>query len=353
MIVDLPRRYSPDGESVEGGFGSVFFCDDLNLKRKVAIKVINDRRDRRRINDEIQALLAMRSKHVVQVYDVVVSKNGDIGIVQEFIDGDDLFESSLPKTSLESYLKTLWQIAVGLADIHNAELIHRDIKPNNIKIDGEGILKIFDFGLARPEGPKARTIGFVGTPGFAAPELYSGGAFTKAVDTYAFGATALYIATDDLPKVMLAVPPARPAPNAFTDLPFKLHSEVEDILHRCISTNSLERPQMREVKAVLGKHLLINKHQALTIHNGHPSLLNAAAPEVSLELPRIGRVEIHYDGLTFSVAEVSGEVYINNRLAVKNDEIPGSCVVSLGSPMRRANERAFITFDVSNPEVVL
>ena len=110
MIADLPKRYVPDGEMRAGGFGSVFFCDDSHLERNVSIKIIYDRRQQRRISDEVKALLQMRSKHVVQVYDVVVSANGELGIVQEFIDGEDLFESEVPRQSLDSYLKTLWQI---------------------------------------------------------------------------------------------------------------------------------------------------------------------------------------------------------------------------------------------------
>jgi serine/threonine-protein kinase len=353
MIADLPKRYAPDGSIKTGGFGSVFFCDDSHLERKVAIKVINDRRQQRRISDEVKALLQMRSKHVVQIYDVVVSATGDLGIVQEFIDGEDLFESDIPRRSLDDYLKTLWQIASGISDIHSAGLIHRDIKPNNMKIAPEGILKIYDFGLAREEGLAAHTVGFVGTPGFAAPELYHGGAFTRAVDTYAFGATALFIASMSLPAALSAVPPTPPKVNPFSTLPAGLAGPVAEILNACLSTNPNDRPEMSRVRDILARYLLCNRHQALAVYAGKPSYLNSGEPVVALELPNVGSIEIQYDGLMFSVANAAGEVFINNRMAVVGEEIPGSCVVSLGSSARRANERVFITFDVSNPEVVL
>jgi serine/threonine-protein kinase len=353
MIANLPARYVPDGRQAAGGFGSVFFCDDTHLERKVAIKVIKDNRDRRRISDEIQALLQMRSKHVVQVYDVVVTDSGQLGIVQEFVEGEDLFEAESPRRCASDYMKTLWQIATGISDIHTAGVIHRDIKPNNIKVSAEGIIKIFDFGLAREEGPAAKTVGFVGTRGFAAPEQLLGGAFTKAVDTYAFGVTALYIALQSLPASLLAMPPVAPATNPFLALPFSLAPSVAGLLNRCLSANPNERPLMSVIRDTLGRHLLFNRHQALAVYDGQASFLNSNEPLVSLQFPTVGSIDIQYDGLTFRVINVDGEVFINNRAAATGEEIPGSCVVSLGSSARRASQRVFITFDVSYPEVVL
>ena len=202
----IPDRYEPDGEIKSGGFGNVVFCEDQHLSRRVAIKFIQDPSDYKRLLDEINALLQLRSKHVVQVYDIIEGQDGDIGIVEEFIDGDDLWNHSFPKASIENYLKTLWQISSGIADIHDSGIIHRDIKPNNMKLDDEGIIKIFDFGLAREEGLQAKTKGFLGTQGFAAPELYKTETvpFSKAVDVYAFGAAAYFLTGDDFPKELFA-----------------------------------------------------------------------------------------------------------------------------------------------------
>jgi eukaryotic-like serine/threonine-protein kinase len=353
MFADLPARYVPDGRYATGGFGSVSFCDDAHLERKVAIKMINDGAERRRISDEVRALLQLRSKHVVQVYDVVVSRTGQIGIVQEFIEGEDLSEAASPRESNISYMAALWQVASGISDIHAAGIIHRDIKPNNIKISAERIIKIFDFGLAREDGPAARTVGFVGTRGFAAPEQLVGGMFTRAVDTYAFGATALFIANQNLPADLLALPPTQPVSNPFLNLPFELEEEVSSLLYQCLAANPADRPQMDAVKNLLAKHLLFNRHQALAVYPGGASYLNSDEPLASLEFPGVGKLDIQYDGLAFKVANIEGEVYINNDAYVVGEEIPGSCVVALGSPARRANDRVFITFDVSYPEVVL
>lgn len=77
-----------------------------------------------------------------------------------------------PSESHSEKLKKLWQIACGLSDIHSAKIIHRDIKPNNIRVDENKIVKILDFGLARSSGTEAFTHSVIGTLGYMAPELW-------------------------------------------------------------------------------------------------------------------------------------------------------------------------------------
>ncbi len=354
-MVEIPLRYKISGDSDKGGFGEVVFCEDVHLKRRVAIKFIQDPSQKRRMVDEINALLQMRSKHVVQVYDIINCSDGSIGIVEEFVDGEDLFESDYPKKSLDNYLKTLWQIASGIADIHNAGLIHRDIKPNNMKFDPEGIVRIFDFGLARSEGEDALTKGFRGSRLFAAPELFSLDTvtFTRHIDTYAFGATALILAVEDIPPVLGTMPPGRAPERLFADLPIDIPATVADLLQKCFAVDPEERPSMQSIQDEIARYLLHGKHQALAIYKGEPRYLNSEKKQVRLSLPDVGSISILYTGLGFTVTEVSGEVYLNNRLLQKDCELTGSCVVSLGGAHRRASHRSFITFDISYPEVVI
>ncbi|MGX7006174.1 serine/threonine-protein kinase [Caballeronia sp. KNU42] len=334
--------------------GSVVFCNDTNLDRMVAIKFLQNPDDVRRMMDEFAALLKMRSKHVVQVFDVIEADNDEIGIVQEFIGGRDLLEDDTPQANQVSYLKTLWQIASGISDIHEVDVIHRDIKPNNMKLDAEGIVKIFDFGLARDEGLDAQTRGFVGTFGFAAPELYGDEvSFTKAVDVYAFGATALYLTTKTLPAELRMRPPRLINGDYFGTTPFGIDPELARVLQNCLAYAPEARPAMRDVANLLQKHLCRDRHQALVVFRERTSFLNAGRRSVRLDLPGVGGLEIQYDGLAFRVSSFSGEVQINNRLPILNEELPGSCVASLGVAPRPANSRAFITFDTSHPEIIL
>jgi serine/threonine-protein kinase len=327
---------------------------DNHLGRKVAIKFIQDEKEKKRLLDELRALLQMRSKHVVQVYDIVPGEHDSIGIVEEFVEGEDLWDSDFPCQSSEHYLKTLWQIAAGIADIHAAGVIHRDIKPNNMKLDAEGIVKIYDFGLAKDEGADAKTKGFKGTLGFAAPELFGDGtvAFTSAIDTYAFGATAIFLACKDLPPNLKKVPLQLVKGDVFSKFPITVPAELTSLLGECLAQEPSHRPWMAVVRDELARHLLRDRHQALAVYNGKPYVINAGNRSAGLDYPTVGKIEITYDGLKFLVAVATGEVYINNRPTNPGEEIPGSCVVALGGA-HRGSSRAYITFDVSKPEVVL
>lgn len=347
----IPDRYEEAKQHFSGGMATVFVYEDTVLWRQVAIKVMPGSAKTRRILDELRALLKMRSKHVVQVYDVLSDTN-DLAIIQEFIDGKDLFEEAIAPKSKHEFLKMIWQIASGISDIHAEGVIHRDIKPNNIKLDSEGVVKIFDFGLARNEGINAATIGFVGTPGFAAPELYQHNSkFSASVDTYAFGITALFLAFRDLPPELKEEPP-KSCSNYFVKTSYDLADEISEILHSCLALIPLDRPKMADVKDVLAKHLLHNRHRALVIDNATAYLLDADNRRHRIAQPNKGEIEIEYDGFCFRVREIRGDVFINNQTVSIGYELPGACVIAIGS-IEKKFDRVYVTFDLSHPEIVL
>jgi eukaryotic-like serine/threonine-protein kinase len=187
----IADRYSPTGNAQWGGMGQVHECIDENLGRPVILKTVHRPEDEPRLMDERTALLALRSRHVAQLLDVVSfdhSGNSITCLVLEKIDGIALPMYSTPD---RAFLKDAWQIATGLAHIHAAGIIHRDVKPENIKVDANGVVKILDFGLARQHGIDNRTRSIIGSPGFMAPELYSDQTitFSPAVDVFALGQT--------------------------------------------------------------------------------------------------------------------------------------------------------------------
>ncbi len=350
----INQRYQPQEGALpmQGGMSSVFLCTDSILERPVALKVMKQVADQRRLFDELTALLQLRSKHVVQIFDVLIENPTEIVLVLEYIDGTDLFETAYLNLNLDEFLRLLWQLASGISDIHSLNLIHRDIKPNNVKIDNEGILKIFDFGLSRAEGDSASTMGFVGTPGFAAPELFASNVtFDKAIDVYAFGISALHLLDGSLPTQLLAKPPTFTASVFSNCNRFELAPEIINLLTKCLSTDPKARPSIQSVRDMLARHLLKDKHRALFVFQGNHNRLDSTHPSVSLDLPGVASLKIRYTGLDFEVAELTGTAYINNAPASLGFKLPGSCVVTLGGP-ELTNNRRYVTFDVSYPEVI-
>lgn len=360
MSNGIPIRYVPTGEELCGGMGEVLICKDTNLDRNVAIKFIQDVRDQRRLSDEIAALQKIHSKNVVQIFDIFVNEGSTrrIGIVQEYIPGDDLVSISKKETlAEEQYLKILYQIASGISDIHAQGLIHRDIKPNNMKFDGENILKIFDFGLARFTGKNDSTLGFAGTEGFAAPELYQSGfvSFTQAVDTYAFGVTALHLSGAEIPQSLLKIPPDfTTPPPSFASLSIGISDKLKlaKMLDLTLSKDPVNRPAITEVRDMIAKYLLFGKHRALVMKGKNKYIFETVNQVIKLDSPDYGSIRIKYDGLDFLIESVSGAIFVNNTQVFPGYTLPKNCVITIGYPSA-GGSRLFITFDISNPEVVL
>ena len=355
-------RYSPTGSSAEGGIGSVVFCHDKNLDRKVAVKVLQRGGEHRRLLDELAALQRIRSKHVVEIFDVTYFDRGaTMGIVEEYIEGDDLDKRLGAMRSSEEFLRLLYQMSAGLADIHAVGVVHRDIKPSNMRIDGEGILKIIDFNLARPKSD-AETKGFVGTRGYAAPELYSDDqvTFGTSVDVYALGVTAYALLKgSDLPADLRGRPPRadawKSASGGFAGLNTGMDSELVRLLDACLEEDPSKRPTASEISGRAQRMLLHGKHRALfATEDGRRFEVHAGRPRVALKHPAsLGQVTIAYDNLDFKVVEVDGEVWANNMQVTRGMRLPACCVIALGGPNRRASDRMFVTMDESQPEVVL
>jgi serine/threonine protein kinase len=346
----IADRYEPTGNAAWGGMGEVNECIDLNLSRKVMLKRVLKAEDHARLLDEQKALLKLRSKHVVQLLDIVKfdwNFQEITCLVLEYIDGKTLAENSF-KVDLD-FQKVLWQIATGIADIHAAGVIHRDIKPENIRIDQHGVVKILDFGLARETGLDDKTRSIIGTPGYMAPELFGTSktiSFTKAVDAYAFGCTALGLLGASLPTVTTPVKSGQVA----TLVP-GLSLTQAAVVEQCLQSDAAQRPNMADVAKALGRELLYNKHRARliepngTVHNLHAG--NTSATITSA----VGSMTIIYDGYRFAISAAQGSVFINNHRVSAGTEMLSACVITLGD-YGQGVARAFIPFEISNPEIM-
>jgi serine/threonine protein kinase len=352
MEIVLPERYRLARVSTGGGMGDIYLCDDLHLKRGVILKMLKEGEEARRLLDEQKALLKLRSKHVVQLYDVIkvmVDSKPQTGLILEHIPGKDLeYATFKPDDGL---LKVLWQVACGLLDIHKSNIIHRDIKPNNIRIDSSGVIKILDFGLARNSGVDSKTRSIIGTAGFLAPELWGSStiSFSKAIDIYAFAVMALSLVTKYLPNELLQQPPVPVPRGSVATLLNGLPDDVISMLEACLNYNPGDRPTIDVVEAVLRQHLLFNRHRGLLILSASTYELSAKTPTVVVSSGSTEKLGIKYDGLRFTVTSVTGVVLVNNTPVSIGQELPGCCVIGFGP---RNTYRNFVTFDVSNPEVM-
>ncbi len=191
----------------QGGMGIVFSAFDTQLKRKVAIKSVRgehleDVTYRKRLLREAKSLCSLRHPNIVRVYDLHDSPELTY-LVLEFVEGISLGE--LRRTAMLQPIEAV-QIMVKLADaldtIHKAEIMHRDIKPDNILITSEGKPTFIDFGLTLrdekvEETRLTRSDCVVGTVGYIAPELLFGEEHTVKCDVYQLGAVFYELVTNE------------------------------------------------------------------------------------------------------------------------------------------------------------
>ena len=195
----LAGRYQLDHPIASGGFGDVWRGTDVVLARPVAVKLLRaefaaDPATLARFRDEAQHAGALAHENIVRVYDY-----DELGqerlpfLVMEYIDGPSLGEV-LSGGPLQPGVATdiLAQAAAGLHAAHEAGLVHRDIKPQNVLLTAAGEVKLTDFGIARAmeAAPLTMPGTLFGTPEYLAPERASGGRGTQATDLYALGILA-------------------------------------------------------------------------------------------------------------------------------------------------------------------
>lgn len=183
-----------------------------------------------------------------------------------------------------------------------------------------------------------------------APELWRGStiSFDKTIDVYAFGMTALALLGVTPPNELRAHPPVSAPVGAVSGLLTGLPGGVATILEACLSHSPANRPQMSQVRDELARHLLFDKHRALLIISGQQHEINNNKRAASVRFGATTSIVISYDGYVFSVSQISGDVSANNKPLSVGSIINGCAVLTLVS----TSSRGFVTFDVSNPEVM-
>jgi serine/threonine-protein kinase len=198
-------RYRIERELGRGGMATVYLAQDEELERPVAVKVLarhlaDDDDFRARFQREARLAGRLSHPNVVGVYDA-----GDTYIVMEYVPGTSLAEAGrLPPARVVSLGV---QACAGLQHAHDAGFVHRDVKPANLLVRDDGVLKIADFGIARAaESTRHTQIGtLLGTAAYLAPEQISGDDATAASDVYSLGAVLYELLTGRPPYAFFSL----------------------------------------------------------------------------------------------------------------------------------------------------
>jgi tRNA A-37 threonylcarbamoyl transferase component Bud32 len=193
-----------------GGMAEVYLARHVALDMDVALKVMRqhperDRRIAQRFLREARAAAQLSHENIVQIRNV--GRENDIQFIEmEYISGGSLAElvKNAPFTDFALTVKLLRGAATGIAAAHAKGIVHRDIKPDNLMIAGDGRIKVVDFGLAAVatlgDGSRLTEEGMiVGTPHFMAPEQWDGKNVDERSDIYSLGATFYNLLTGQPP----------------------------------------------------------------------------------------------------------------------------------------------------------
>ena len=241
-----------------GGMGVVFQAEDPQLERLVALKAMMpalaaSATAKKRFLREAKSAAAIKHDHIVSIYQVGEDR-GVPFLAMEFLTGEALAErlereARLPLADVHRIGR---EVASGLAAAHESGMIHRDIKPGNLWLEGpRGRVKILDFGLARTEKDDAQLTksgAIVGTPAFMAPEQAEGKAVDARCDLFSLGCVLYRMSTGQLPfkgtdtmSTLLALVSDDPAP------PREVNPEVppalSDLVMRLLAKNPAHRPE--------------------------------------------------------------------------------------------------------------
>jgi tRNA A-37 threonylcarbamoyl transferase component Bud32 len=200
-------HYKIDSFLGKGGMGAVYRATDIHSKKYAAVKILNDEllsdpENQKRFRNEGQLLSSFNHPHIVKVYETG-EHEGKGFIAMEYLSGGTLKDYLIKNFPLsqDDISKIAFQLCDGLAEIHKNDIIHRDIKTNNIMLDEAGELRIMDFGLSKSTLVSTMTsVGTVlGTLGYVAPEQITNILVDSRTDIFSLGVVLYELAANELP----------------------------------------------------------------------------------------------------------------------------------------------------------
>lgn len=203
--VIVGERYEIAGRVGSGGMADVYKAKDHKLNRFVAMKVLKpefsaDTNFIKKFQREAQAAAGLAHPNIVNVFDVGEDQ-GINYIVMELVEGITLKEyiSKKGKLTVKEATSIAIQVAMGLEAAHNRNIVHRDIKPQNIIISTDGKVKVTDFGIARAASSNTISTNAMGSVHYSSPEQVRGGYSDYKSDIYSLGITMYEMVTGKVP----------------------------------------------------------------------------------------------------------------------------------------------------------
>jgi tRNA A-37 threonylcarbamoyl transferase component Bud32 len=246
----IAERYELEEVVGQGGMSTVYKAHDSLLERNVALKVLHQQYNEdedfvERFKREARSVAQLQHPNIVTVIDRG-EEAGRQYIVFEFIDGENLKELVVRKGRLDlrDALEIALEVARGLAFAHDHGLVHRDVKPQNVLLNGDGRAKVTDFGIARSldvDHGMTQTGTILGTSNYIAPEQASGQPVDAHTDVYSLGIVLYEMLTGELPfpgESFVAVAMKHmqePAPNVLDvrgDVPLRVAEMIDRALEK-------------------------------------------------------------------------------------------------------------------------
>lgn len=247
------NRYRLTDRIGVGGMAEVYRAHDEVLGRTVAVKIMlphyaTDPAFTKRFRQEAAAAANLQSPFIVNVYDW--GQDDDVSyIVMEYVRGSDLKTAIIERGAINQrkVAEIGMQVCQALTTAHNLDIIHRDIKPQNIMVQPDGNVRVMDFGIARAKNSvMTQTPSVLGTAHYISPEQAQGKELTSASDIYSLGIVLYEAATGVLPfdgpdAVSVAMQQVNDAPQPPQVYNPDIHPDLEDIIMKALSKRPSER----------------------------------------------------------------------------------------------------------------
>src|SRR5437588_1110091 len=257
QIEVLGERYQLQDHIGRGGMATIYRGRDLRMDRVVAIKVLRDvySTDPKfvtRFQREAKTASSLQHPNIVQVYDYGQT-DGNYFIVMELVEGTDLrrYLRSRGVLDIDRAVIIAHDVALGLGAAHRRQIVHRDVKPQNVLVGRDGSIKLTDFGIASVykdiNAERLTTTGMtLGTVQYYAPEQAQGEIVNPAADVYALGIVMYEMLTGRTPfeiatRVAVAMQHIQDPPLAPSQLNPNIPPALEEIILRCLE----KAPEMR------------------------------------------------------------------------------------------------------------